>query len=80
MSLRVHWRPAVTATVLCALYVLSWLQFTSGIVAVGLFLPLNGSFAIGYGGYELLAYVYLVAVLLIIWLFLYAMLCAVRKG
>ncbi len=80
MALRVHRRPAVTATVLCALYVLSWLQFTSGIVAVGLFLPLDVFFAIGYGGYEVLAYIYLIVVVLTIWFFLYTMLSPSKKG
>lgn len=80
MVLRVHRRPAATATVLCALYVFCWLQFPSSIIAVGVFLPLNGFFAIGYGGYELLAYSYLVAVLLIIWFFLYYILSPSQKG
>jgi|694.fasta_scaffold08967_6 hypothetical protein len=80
MALRVHRRPAAIATVLCALYVFCWLQFPSGIIAVGLFLPLNGFFAIGYGGYEILAYIYLVAVLLIIWIFLYSILSPAQKG
>ncbi len=80
MALRVHRRPAAIATVLCALYVFCWLQFPSGIIAVGVFLPLNGFFAIGYGGYEALAYSYLVAVLLIIWFFLYSILSPAQKG
>lgn len=71
MALRVRRRPAVIATVLCALYVFCWLQFPSGFIAVGVFLPLNGFFAIGYGGYEVIAHIYLVFVLLIFWFFLY---------
>ena len=80
MALRVHRRPAVIATVLCALYVFCWLQFPSGIMAEGLFLPLVPFFAIGYGGCEVLAYSYLVAIFLIIWFFLYSMLSPSQKG
>mgnify|MGYP001244645751 CR=1 FL=1 len=80
MALRVHRRPAVIATVLCALYLFCWLQFPIGNVAFAVFLPLLPFFAIGYGGYEALTYTYLVSVLLVLWLFLYTMLGPSQKG
>ena len=80
MALRVHRRPAVIATALCAFYLFCWLQFPIGNFAFAVFLPLVPFFAIGYGGYEAFAYSYLVSVLLILWFFLYTMLVPSKKG
>ena len=71
MAVRVQPRPLIIASVVFIMYVVGFWLLPEGAYKVGPYLPVGLFFAIGYGGNEVLAYVFLVIAAVALWSFIY---------